>query len=811
MGVSTICGKLQEATEIKEAIRQATANKDVTIPADAPFSEFPALIASIPGHLQQGKTLIPTAEGQTALPDSSYDGFKNIILPEEVNLIPKNIRLGVDIFGVDGTMEAPTFDMAELFSGDVAEFAAGIATLRNYAFYNYPAALKKVTLDNLTNMGTYAFYGCVGITLASMLKLETVASYAFNNCTALVSFLDNALKTIDSYAFSGCQNLATLDLSKVTEIKDYGLNNCRKVANIGTLKAAAIGNYGCYYLGNSVTDGYTYEPEEEATIGSYGFEYARITELIATIKSIGSCGVAYCPKLTKLHAKITGQVQSYGLAYNYYVDDLDLSQSTIDTIGTYAFYQMGYNRTNPSENRLSFDFRNSKFSTVDQYAFAGSGSSSGIKYADIHLPDTVKTMNQYAFRYINYTNVYVPCDTPPTLQNGNIFNGATNYKVFIPYNHANAYYTASYWSAIKTYLVGYAPAGTFTAGETLPIMNGEGMALTWYSDADKTNVITKVIDANAPLYCDASDRAAWVVDITADENTTLTLVDNTGASYTSFPAYIPIGRSITLDLVAREGWGNNTTVNGTSVTLPYTVALSTDLTVRSNSWEGDIDPNFTTASWANIKKAVIANVASNFYSVGTTRTVTLKNGKTITLRIANNSGDYYERADGSMTGFVLEFVDLWPTSYYMNPTSTNAGGWDASYMRQTVMPLILEQLPDELVDIIATVKVKACKSGTDATIVESLDKIFLPAEREIFVSRIYSRSEEWDVLKTWQYYINNNNNAARIKKQNSSASWWWERSPYGGNSGIFCGVGSNGTANFNSADDSYGVAPGFCI
>ena len=234
---------------------------------------------------------------------------------------------------------------------------------------------------------------------------------------------------------------------------------------------------------------------------------------------------------------------------------------------------------------------------------------------------------------------------------------------------------------------------------------------------------------------------------------------------------------------------------------------------RSNtiSWYKGVDPDFATASWESIKNAVLGGVASEFYAVGTTKTITLKNGNTVTLRVANNSGDIYERADGSNSGCVLEFVDLWPTNYYMNDSSTNAGGWDASYMRNTVMPLIWEQLPDDLQSVIATVKIKAAKSGNDGTLVESMDTLFLPAEREVFGSRSYGRTEEWNALQRWQYYAQNDTNAARVKQRSGSAAWWWLRSPRSGSSNGFVCVGSFGSVGNITAYNSGGVAPSFCI
>ena len=127
------------------------------------------------------------------------------------------------------------------------------------------------------------------------------------------------------------------------------------------------------------------------------------------------------------------------------------------------------------------------------------------------------------------------------------------------------------------------------------------------------------------------------------------------------------------------------------------------------------------------------------------------------------------------------------------------------------MPIILAQLPDDLQAVLATVNIKGCNSGTSGTLNTSADKLFLPAEREIFSSRTYSRTEEWNALKQWGYYAKNTAASYRIKKRSGTATTWWLRSPYSGNTYIFVHVSASGTVSNSNASYAYGVAPGFCI
>ena len=807
MSINVVNEKLMEANAIKERIRLAIISKDIDVPEGTPFSSYPDKVAAIAGLLQE-RTITPTADGVTALPEDGFDGFSVVFIPAEPNLVPEFISEGATIFGVAGIAKTISLDVAELFAGNLTDIALNIPSVRDYGMYKY-TALKNVSMPITESIGSYAFQGCTQLSTAEFLALKTLGTYAFQSCTALKKFVASKdLTVLNNYAFSDCSNLNEIDLSGITEIKDYALNNCKKVENIGDLKCAKIGSYGCYYLASSASAGFNYTPSNAATLGGYALRYAKILSLTGVMEALGDYAIANCSTLTSMDIKINGPVNQYALSENRYVADFRIDpDSNITALNNNAFYYLGYNRADAANNRHIYDLRKSTFPSIGQRAFAY------LKYADVYLPETVETINTYAIANSQYINVYFTSATPPTISATNWTSSTTNYKLFIPYNHAHAYKNATNWTSLSSNLVGYAMPGTFIAGEALPTYNGEGMALTWYSDVNKTNVITTVPDGSPMLYCDSGARVAYVVSVTQDENTTVTIVDSEGIAYNEYPAFVPVGRGITVDIVAREDWNNATFVAGVSVALPYTIdTLTADTVIRSSSWQGDIDPDFENCTWANIQNAVKSGVAASYFAVGSTRKIETTDGQVITLRVANNSGDLYERADGSgHTGFVMEFVELWNTNYYMNSSSTNTGGWDASYMRNTVMPIILSKLPEDLKAVIAPVKTKSCYSGGDGKIVDSVDTLFLPAEREIFASRSYSRTEEWNVLTRWQWYASNDTANARIKYKGSSAAWWWLRSPYSGGSYNFTNVSSNGYSNYYIAYGTGGVAPGFCI
>ena len=53
----------------------------------------------------QSKTVTPSASQQTVLPDSGYSALSQVVVSGDADLVPGNIKSGVDIFGVVGTYD----------------------------------------------------------------------------------------------------------------------------------------------------------------------------------------------------------------------------------------------------------------------------------------------------------------------------------------------------------------------------------------------------------------------------------------------------------------------------------------------------------------------------------------------------------------------------------------------------------------------------------------------------------------------------------------------------------------------------------
>ena len=157
-------------------------------------------------------------------------------------------------------------------------------------------------------------------------------------------------------------------------------------------------------------------------------------------------------------------------------------------------------------------------------------------------------------------------------------------------------------------------------------------------------------------------------------------------------------------------------------------------------------------------------------------------------------------------GITFQMHDLFATTYVMNSSNTNSGGWKSSAMRTSTMATMKGYLPAAWQTAIKPVNKASGTGGGSSSGTETVsDSCFLLAEIEIFGSTSYSVSGEGT---QYAYYKAGN---SKVKNKSGSAANWWMRSPWPGNSISSCYVGSTGNAIYGYAATSIGVAFGFCV
>ena len=218
--------------------------------------------------------------------------------------------------------------------------------------------------------------------------------------------------------------------------------------------------------------------------------------------------------------------------------------------------------------------------------------------------------------------------------------------------------------------------------------------------------------------------------------------------------------------------------------------------------------DFANDTWEQIKQAFDNNYAN--YKLGDTKSITYNN-KTYTIRICDLSERYDLSSGNGKNKATFEFVELVGTGQ-MNTTNTNSGGWALSYMKQTTMTSIYNNLPSDLKAIISQVSVSSASDGSasgSGSLSYSDNYLFLPSNYELTGAR--GQGNEIEQSSQFGLYILNNNNSFRIKELESNANGYWTRTPYAGNSVWYCYVNVSGTISINDSFREEAIAIFFCI
>lgn len=282
--------------------------------------------------------------------------------------------------------------------------------------------------------------------------------------------------------------------------------------------------------------------------------------------------------------------------------------------------------------------------------------------------------------------------------------------------------------------------------------------------------------------------------------------------------------------------GGRTLVGGTGYNISFGSDVSTIL--NDNDWE-------------TISAVATAGLAQNYWSVGDAKEVVIKGkvGQTTFSSLSvwafilgfdhNSSVEgtgriHFQIGKTAQTGGTdICLIDSKYNSYStsagyfnMNYFNSNSGGWKSSNMRTVLLgnnntptsPLsrsLIAALPSDLRAVMkGTTKYSDNTGGgsnTASYVTATTDYLWLPAEYEIFGTRIYANSAEQNYQKQYTYYSNGNSKVKYRHSDTSSTAAWWLRSTYATYTSNFCVVIASGSANRSNANYSFGVAPAFCV
>jgi hypothetical protein len=295
------------------------------------------------------------------------------------------------------------------------------------------------------------------------------------------------------------------------------------------------------------------------------------------------------------------------------------------------------------------------------------------------------------------------------------------------------------------------------------------------------------------------------------------------------------GDTVTLTGVTSVSTGNATVTvsvgEGTNYLAPAskTITVTVDFVLR----------NLNDAPWSQIQEVVRAGKASNYWDIGDRKEVTLNGtirGRTLSNYKwycyvidldhyddeANKNTMHFQFGFNALTGGVhtamtQSYDSTTGNGFCMNSPATNEGGWESSFMRNTIIPEFKNCLPSDLKSVLKAVVKYTDNVGRTSTAYENvtatLDEIFLLAEYEIFDSTSWANPYEYVDGKQmqYQYYYQGNSKVMYQDQSTSTTARWWERSPDKTNGTYFCIVNGDGTASHVGANYSRGFAPAFAV
>ena len=326
-----------------------------------------------------------------------------------------------------------------------------------------------------------------------------------------------------------------------------------------------------------------------------------------------------------------------------------------------------------------------------------------------------------------------------------------------------------------------------------------------------TRVLSSIAVTSAPTKTEYNDGEA--LDMTGIA-VTATYTSGATATVTGSVTFSPANGS-TLSGVGTKNITVSYTENGVTKTATTSVTVKVKIVTFASGTDAELSAMLDAAYDGSI-------TLSDYWKVGDERQVTLSAmaatgvgeshvSQTVTFVILNVGGKTL--ANGQTCKFIVglkNFLSNGATGEwgYMNSTNTNSGGWKNSARRTWCNNTFYNSLPSGFKALFKDfVNKSGTGGGSSSGTEDTTDKFALAAEVEVFGTTTYSvagEGSQFDYYKTA---------ANRVKKagNSGSANTWWERSPYSGNTTIFCFVNHAGNATNAYAASSYGIAPFGCL
>ena len=325
---------------------------------------IPSSVTSIGGYAFSGctgLTSITIPSSVTSIGGYAFNGctgLTSITIPESVTSIGNGAFSGstglTSVTLNSNTIASKTYtsssSLSSIFGNQVKEYILGdeIQSIGSYAFYGC-TGLTGITIPNsVTAIGSSVFRGCSGLTSITIPNSVTsIESSAFRDCTGLTSItIPNSVTSIGNGAFHGCTGLTSITIpNSVTSFGGSAFSGCsgltsitipNSVTTIGQSAFSGCTGLTSITIPNSVTSigGSAFSgcsgltsitiPNSVTSIGNEAFSGCGLTSVTINSNDVVSKAYTSSSNLSSIFGK---QVKEYIIG------------EAVTSIGDYAFYK----------------------------------------------------------------------------------------------------------------------------------------------------------------------------------------------------------------------------------------------------------------------------------------------------------------------------------------------------------------------------------------------------------------------------------------------------------------------------------------
>ena len=352
------------------------------------------------------------------------------------------------------------------------ELPEGLTNIGSYAFYKC-SGLTSISIPNsVTSIDEYAFYSCSGLTSITIPNSVTsIGKSAFSDCSGLTSVsIPNSVTSIGDFAFSGCSGLTSISIpNSVTSIGGYAFYCCSGLTDpiiVNDMFVFLPYNFkGAYSIPNNITkiiggafngcSGLTSVsiPNSVTSIGDDAFEGCSGLTSISipySVSSIGNYAFRGCSGLTSI--SIPNSVTSIG-KYAFYGCDGLTSISiphSVTSIGRNAFEGCNHIKTLSINSSSNPEISCEELYIGDDVTVIQNNYNSS-KLRKVVLGKKVAQIRAEAFSNANIQEFTITGEEPPYCY-PNIFGTKDLSKatLYVPADKALYYQSTEPWSKFGT-------------------------------------------------------------------------------------------------------------------------------------------------------------------------------------------------------------------------------------------------------------------------------------------------------------------------------------------------------------------------